>query len=492
MTGGELIELDYRTGARRTAWWRDRMQETAGVGEGAKFFIGTIFTLGVIGLLAICAQAVIALLGGQIGSASEYAVMAQMNKLIVELGFLVLLGGAVPVALMTSAAPTHILLDRDGLRLVARGIFPFVRKQIAWSDIDSIEFQQSAGVTSNELLVLHAGANVMKLKVSALTPDDRGRLLQAIRDWAPQAVQEPAVLRALTASKDQTYTELWLEAFTASPKRDSMRPLEKGALLNATYTVVDYLGMGGQGTAYLASRKANDAHERVVLKEFILPVFVDTSVRRQAVKSFENEMRILSSLDHANVVKLLDYFLADQRAYLVLEYVDGPSLKKLVEDQGRIPEKQALKLILQACSALEHLHAQAPPVVHRDVTPDNLILASDGTLKLVDFNVAHQAASGAVTTVVGKQAYIAPEQFRGQPTTQSDIYALGGTLFFLLTAEEPDAISTSRPKLVLEELSPRLDEIVAKATNVDASKRYKDVSAFAEELTTWLVEHHMM
>ncbi|MBI4533883.1 MAG: protein kinase, partial [Candidatus Melainabacteria bacterium] len=116
-----------------------------------------------------------------------------------------------------------------------------------------------------------------------------------------------------------------------------------------------------------------------------------------------------------------------------------------------------------------------PPVVHRDFTPDNLILGADGVLKLVDFNVAHQSESTATGTVVGKHAYIPPEQFRGKPSTQSDIYALGATVFYLLTGEDPEPISTSYPLLHSNEVSPALNEIVACATNIDTKVRYKTI-----------------
>jgi|AGTN01.2.fsa_nt_gi Serine/threonine protein kinase len=123
-----------------------------------------------------------------------------------------------------------------------------------------------------------------------------------------------------------------------------------------------------------------------------------------------------------------------------------------------------------------------PPIIHRDVTPDNLIFAKDGTIKLVDFTVAHQFESQRAATVVGKQCYMPPEQFRGQPTIESDIYALGCTLYFVITATDPEPMQPSRPVDVDSGISPRLSAIVEKATAFDAADRFHRVTEMAEEL----------
>src|SRR5581483_5192636 len=100
----------------------------------------------------------------------------------------------------------------------------------------------------------------------------------------------------------------------------------------------------------------------------------------------------------------------------------------------------------QMCEILAYLHGLEPPVVHRDFTPDNLMITDDGTLKLLDFNVAMSADNAATSsTAVGKHAYMAPEQFRGLPEPKSDIYSLGATLHFLLTGRDPEPISVSHP-----------------------------------------------
>src|SRR5262249_34843353 len=129
------------------------------------------------------------------------------------------------------------------------------------------------------------------------------------------------------------------------------------------------------------------------------------------------------------------------------------------------------------------LHGLSPPVVHRDFTPDNLILNVDGTLKLIDFNVARQSVESTTSgTVVGKHAYLPPEQFRGMPETQSDIYAMGATLHFLLTGADPEPISVSHPRQICSDVSEELNAVVEKSTALDLQKRYQSVAELKADL----------
>src|SRR5262249_27367437 len=123
-----------------------------------------------------------------------------------------------------------------------------------------------------------------------------------------------------------------------------------------------------------------------------------------------------------------------------------------------------------------------PPVVHRDFTPENLILLGDRQIKLIDFNVAQELESTSTKTVVGKHAYIPPEQFRGRAVIQSDIYALGGTLFFFLTGEDPEPITSVHPKEKVSSVSAELDAIVARATQPAVAQRYADSQAVMKDL----------
>ena len=220
----------------------------------------------------------------------------------------------------------------------------------------------------------------------------------------------------------------------------------------------------------------------VVLKEFLLPIYVDVNVRKEVLERFEGEARILKNLNHPQIVRLADYFVEDHRAYLVLEHIDGLSLRETVIKNGPLPEAQVKGLAQQMCAILTYLHQQAPPVVHRDFTPENLILRNDGTLKLIDFNVARQVESTVTSSVVGKPAYLPPEQFRGTPVPQSDIYGMGATLAFLLTGKDPEPINVSHPRETMASVSKNMDELVARATAIEVRDRYQNCDEILNSL----------
>jgi serine/threonine-protein kinase len=288
------------------------------------------------------------------------------------------------------------------------------------------------------------------------------------------------VTELLSPPADHSYTELWLQALTAPPKRERLKPLQPESVLkDETYQVNCQIGAGGQGFAYLATNVKN--HEKVVLKEYLLPIFVDMESRRRAITAFETEARTLQSLQSEQIVKLEDFFIEDHRAYLVLEHIDGESLKQLVERIGPLKEHNVLQLAAQMCEILHYLHNLTPPLVHRDFTPDNLILRPDGKLKLIDFNVAQKMENESTFTgtIVGKQSYLPPEQFRGAACPASDIYAFGCSLFYLLVGTDPEPITVSHPSKERTDVPKELDDIVARATALEAEDRYATIDEVA-------------
>lgn len=396
--------------------------------------------------------------------------------------------------------PNSLRIGPAGINLGFKiGKWRLFTRRASWTGVTAVALAKPKGTTSPEKWHIElrvADAKPVKLKLDAFEDEvDRRRLVAAIERFAPQAAVDPELQEILMPAQKRSYTELWLQSLASPPKRERLSPLEEGhSLQEGRYISVKQLGVGGQGTAYLArparsagslisSETASKMAEQVVLKEFILPVFVDRKVRMKALERFENEAQVLQRLNHDQIVKITDFFVEDHRAYLVLEHIDGSSLREIVEQKGKLEEEEALKLALQMCSILEYLHGLAPPLVHRDFTPDNLILHKDGTLKLIDFNVAQQReASTATSTVVGKHAYIPPEQFRGKPTPQSDLYAMGGTLHFLVTGQEPEPLTPCHPSLSEEKISGELDSIVCRLTQLDLKARYASVGDAATDL----------
>jgi tRNA A-37 threonylcarbamoyl transferase component Bud32 len=386
--------------------------------------------------------------------------------------------------LFITSKPTHLHYSANGLRFIwRRRWFMATAPQIGWQNLKAISMESIDG-HKPKLCLTEKSDRMHRINIDSIfSVEARERLLNAIQKHAPDVPRAPEVMQILEPPADHSYTELWLQALSAPPKRERLQPLWEGSSLRGgRYKVVSELGSGGQGQAYLCADTFNSTE--VVLKEFILPVYVDTKVRRSALEQFENEAKILRQLDHPQIVKLIDFFIEDHRGYLVLEHIQGSSLRQIVDTDGPLLEEEVRSLALQMCEILSYLHGLAEPVVHRDFTPENLILRSDGTLKLIDFNVAKQMVESTVSgTVVGKHAYLPPEQFRGMPECRSDIYAMGATLHFLLTGMEPEPISVSHPKKIITAVSDELDKIISRATALDAEKRYACAEEIKQELS---------
>jgi tRNA A-37 threonylcarbamoyl transferase component Bud32 len=386
--------------------------------------------------------------------------------------------------------PTHLALSANGISLQWRRFGRILEYGLPWNRLGRIDLCWPPGKTSPQDCLINFQAKdnanaVLHVRLGALTrEEDRDKLLKAIEKNAEEVQRSPQLLEMLTPAQDHSYTELWLQALSAPPKRERLTPLPPHAKLHdGRYEVLDQLGVGGQGTAYVARETGKTGtHSEVVLKEFILPVYVDVNVRRQALERMQNEALMLRKLDNDRIVRLMDFFIEDHRGYLVLEKIDGNSLLGVVTQNGAMTESQTISLALQMCEMLEYLHGLSPPIIHRDFTPDNLIFNNAGVLKLVDFNVAQQTESTATGTVVGKHAYISPEQFRGRPTTQSDIYSMGATLYYLLTADAPEPITASHPRKSRPDVSEQLDAITAKATAFAPNKRYANIQELRADL----------
>ena len=385
--------------------------------------------------------------------------------------------------------PSSMQLDEQGLHATwSQGALRW-SKFYAWDEIRKIYFYSTQDANTDEWRFCLSTDNkeLFSVRLGCMTGHaDRVQLLDYAQKFCPLANIDHRILQAWTPAHSNSYTEIWLQSLAAPPKRARLAPLDEGMLLqDGKYQIKNVLASGGQAVVYLAmpsQAKSDESGQTLVLKEMIIPIYGDENLRRRELERFERESRLLSNLECDNIVKLIDYFIEDHRGYLVMEYIAGDSLISLVSREGALKESQVLELAEQMCTTLGYLHGLSPAVVHRDFTPDNLILTKDGVVKLIDFNVAQEAKFTTTATVVGKHAYLPPEQFRGKPCPQSDVYALGGTLFFLLTGTEPEPISSSAPILVNDNVSAEMNRIVAKATEPELKDRYASVAEMQADL----------
>lgn len=339
--------------------------------------------------------------------------------------------------------------------------------------------------------------------------DDRLNFIRALRTNVPSEKINAKFLAHETFGEVPSYTALWLENLHGRRDTETGVLPDGVKLADGRYLIVKRLGSGGQAVVYDAVQTCRgdamrrpseivgsavfqpasggiNAETAVVLKEFVLPVRGGREIKRRAIHNIQREANLLKSFDHNNIVGYRDLFIEGSRAYLVMERIFGETLRRKVESSGKFSAQQVVGLALQMCVLLEFLHGSDPPVIHRDFTPENLMLTDDGQLKLIDFNVAHRLESSSTRTVVGKHAYVPPEQFRGKPTAQSDIYALGATMYFLLTGEDPEPIT--RSDLTNDPTVPsELALLIMKATEPNASDRFctaEEVLAALDEINS--------
>lgn len=446
-----------------------------------------------------------------------------------------LLGPGIFLAIMNMVSPTHVVFGSEGIKLIwRRGAWSLASPLWSWANVISADFVRHKDLLGEiELFEIEGYSRLPLLQrlifLLRMTPcsymmsgrfrlslqsdgiaygEQRTKLLQSIAHFLPPEKIGANLLELVSPKNVASYTSIWLDALCAgSSRRASTEVLEPGTtLLDDRYRIIAAIGAGGQGTAYKSLALGSSSpwsqlnptgcpsfdqdntdlvlNERVVvLKEFILPTHGTSAAALKTLESIEREAALLRKLEHPNIVGLIDLFVEDQRAYLVLEHIDGLSLKRIVQENGPWQAERVIAIAIQLCEILEHLHSQDPPVIHRDFTPENIILANGDHAKLIDFNVAQQMQSNATKTVVGKHAYIPPEQFRGKASTQSDIYALGATLYFLLTGLDPEPITVSHPQKAILDLDPQLDQIVARATSTDTNIRYNDARQLKSALS---------
>lgn len=422
----------------------------------------------------------------------------------------VILGVPIVLLFFTLTNPARITLSEAGLRLTwHRGIFKFSCPGIPWSNVSLVSFTKpKKSWAINTTVNFHIQPDAMPvwqrlfyfsffqpllsksnhlritLVESGLLYGVQSKLFKdALMRFLPPERIDSLLMDHLSPAVESNFTSLWLSSLTK--ERVRIEPLEAGDLIgDGRYRVVRQIGAGGQGIAYQAAciEGGEDTAERVVLKEFIIPSHAGQTAQAKTLDSVHRECELLQSINHPFVVKMKDSFIEDHRFYLVLEHAQGESLRKLVDENGPLGNLETMELAVQLLGILSHLHTMSPPVIHRDFTPENIIIAEDGTPKLIDFNVARQAESTATRTVVGKHSYLPPEQFRGKASTQSDIYALGASLYFALTGEDPEPISASRPREKNPAVSIRLDEIIFRATQPSTEERYKSADEMREDL----------
>lgn len=268
-----------------------------------------------------------------------------------------------------------------------------------------------------------------------------------------------------------------------------------GRIIAGRYEFVKYLGGGGMSNVYLAKDKI--LNRDVAVKVINIPPYE----KEKAVERFEREVQNTTILSHSNVVNVLDVEEDDNCYYLVMEYIEGPTLKEYLCKEGKLSADEAVEMTLQILKGIAHAHHHR--IIHRDIKPQNILMTKNGTLKILDFGIARALSETALTEtnhVMGSVQYLSPEQAKGQSTDESsDIYSIGIVLYELLTGHPPfngETPVSVAIKHIQEELPSirkerpsipqSIENVIMKATRKEKSQRYRDTNEMYYDLLTAL------
>lgn len=264
-----------------------------------------------------------------------------------------------------------------------------------------------------------------------------------------------------------------------------------GMKLDGRYEIVELIGVGGMADVY----KATDIMEnRVVAVKILKSEFCEND---EFVRRFRNESKAIAVLTHPNIVKIFDVGYDNDMQYIVMEYIDGITLKEYIETQGLLKWRDCVHFTIQILRALQLAHDRG--IVHRDIKPQNVMLLSDGSIKVMDFGIARfsrQISQTLSEKTMGSVHYVSPEQARGARTDEkSDIYSVGVMMYEMLTGRKPFDGETpvsvalmhmnekpTRPTEYVSLLYEGLEEIIMHAMEKEPSKRYQSASEMIRDI----------
>ncbi|MBW4469802.1 MAG: protein kinase [Stenomitos rutilans HA7619-LM2] len=260
------------------------------------------------------------------------------------------------------------------------------------------------------------------------------------------------------------------------------------------YQVLRVLGKGGMGTTYLvwhpASISATGEPQNAlrVLKE----MNADMAKIPKAQELFEREASTLKQLNHPGIPRFYDFFIEAGKKYLVMALLHGQDLEKRLRQHGPVSPQQAIAWMMQTCDVLGYLHTYHTPIIHRDIKPGNLLVqAITNRIAVLDFG-AVKAVGIPSGTRIGAEGYAAPEQAQGRPVTQSDLYAIGPSLIYLITGENPSRLykrTSNGYQFMLDDyadITPSLRQVIDHVTQPRACDRYQSAKELSQALANCL------
>ena len=264
-----------------------------------------------------------------------------------------------------------------------------------------------------------------------------------------------------------------------------------GKMLDNRYEILEKIGSGGMATVFKAKDKVLN---RFVAIKVLRDEFTTDS---EFIKRFKSEAQAAASLNHANIVSIYDVKNEDTLYYIVMELIQGKTLKEIINEEGALPCKWSIDIAMQICSALEMAHKH--DIIHRDIKPHNIIITEDGVAKVTDFGIAKAVSNSTITafgTTIGSVHYFSPEHARGGFTdAKSDIYSLGVVLYEMLTGKVPFDADTpvsvalkqvqeepTEPIKINPDIPQNVNDIIMKAMEKEPSLRYQSAKEMNKDL----------
>lgn len=263
--------------------------------------------------------------------------------------------------------------------------------------------------------------------------------------------------------------------------------LKVGSLLDGKYKILSEIGRGGMSVVYMAiNEKANKTW---AIKEVRKDGKMDFNTVRQGLIA---EIETLKKLKHPNLPSIVDVIEDEDSFIIVMDYIEGRSLDKIIEENGAQPESFVVEWAKQLCDVFGYLHSRTPPIIYRDMKPANVMLKPDGNIMVIDFGTAkNYEIDLGETTGIGTIGYAAPEQYigsgLGRTDARTDIYCLGITMYHLLTNIDPckNLISDKSIRAVNPALSHGLDAIIQKCTQYQPADRYQTCAELMYDLDNY-------
>jgi serine/threonine-protein kinase len=432
---------------------------------------------GLIAPLALAALSIGCLLALFYGVLPE-AIGIMGNCLALALFFL---GGVLVTGIFSES---NITVSQEGLTLPA--LTSFTNKFdrfIEWGDVEKVTLlgDNLTNLNSLKLHIKVQNGGFAVLGLNGLVANDIEYILVSMANWLPAKALDSKLeqLKELLWNSSSagdarggtllSFTSMWEDELTSRFAASAYVPLNPGQKLqDGNLKVIRQMALGGWSAVYLV-QEANTKLR--VLKESVIPPRVNAKLKEKAQSMFLREAHLLLKLEHPRIVRVHEHFTEEERHYLLLDYISGQNIRQIVNLQGAYHQLDVIDYAKQLCDVLQFLHSQEPVILHRDLTPDNLVVDSDGKLMLIDFGAANELIGTATGTLVGKQCYISPEQFRGHPNESSDLYALGASLYFMLTGHDPEPLTQSSVREVEINVTDKLDKLVQSLTAQDHKER---------------------